>query len=148
MVVCTWCGWVAGQERRGGLSPGPFGCESAARTQNKTSDGALDIISHCLLHKASDSAGVESDVFRTGVGRFAKTSDSILAESDDISNEQIQKKTWLPPNPTYRRNVFHIPSSCRFSHNVAPARQTRRVSRVWVCPNDRGKDIVPTSSTQ
>ena len=72
------------------MNPEPFGCKSTALTQNKISDDALDIMIHCLLHKSSDSAGVESDVFRTGVGRITKTSDSILAESDDISNEQIK----------------------------------------------------------
>ena len=88
--MCTWYGYVAGNENRRGLNPGPFGCKSAALTQNKISDDALVIMTHCRLYKSSDSAGVESDVFRTGVGRFTKTSDSILAESDDISNERIQ----------------------------------------------------------
>ena len=75
---------------QGGVEPGTFRFRACGTNPQKIFDGPLDIIFHCLLHKSSDSAGVESDVFRTGVGRITKTSDSILAESDDISNEQIQ----------------------------------------------------------
>ena len=54
--------WICSRERaQGGLNPGPFGSKSAALTQNKISDDALDIMIHCSLHKSSDSAGVESD---------------------------------------------------------------------------------------
>ena len=132
-----------GKARRGGLSPGPFGSEPAARSPKKKNvDGPLDIIFHCLLHKSSDSAGVESDVFRTGVGRIAKTSDSILA--DDISNEQIQLKMLPPPNPTRRGHVSRQHTSCRGYKTVAPAPRSRRVARAWARPNDRSEDIVST----